>query len=372
MAGILSAIVEKVFGSAIEKAVAKKVAEGVAAAGAEKVVTTATADTVAAAAGGAARKIEAETIISAATKPAAEAPTSTVAAAVKKSKASATISSGAPATAEAATSTMGNISKIWNTGKAKEASWPAWIAGKLGRGTAKIAAVGIAYEAATLGGPPAWEAMTKKRPDAAQAPYDAKAKEAQVPRAKELRESIVKGDRPGSVPLVVPPPATNQPTSPDDAARRDLAARIAASRAAADVAANVAIDAASGPQGVAEVRGKSTWGKYLASVKEGGERQLAYENASPVGRGALMFRNADGVEVRVNPKSNVFVVSDPALLTSRAGTSAVEIEVFRLQQDGARGDKFDTIKIDKFPTPQAAPQRRGEVVPQRRPAVQPG
>lgn len=169
-------------------------------------------------------------------------------------------------------------------------------------------------------------------------------------------------ERPGSAPLAIPP-ASDPLLSDAEKARRLLAERRASSRTAADVAANVAIDSVAGPAGAAELRGRATWGKFVASVGATGERRLAYEVASSAGQRPMMFRNADGVQVQVTPQDNVFVLRDPRLLASRPDTTAVELDVFRVNEEGtAEPGTFDTIKIERFPTSAAPAQRRGAAV----------
>ncbi len=215
------------------------------------------------------------------------------------------------------------------------------------------------------------QALGQKRPDAAQAPIDTRALEGQAPRMKSVREGLAKGDRPGVEPYVPPKQAPRQ-LSPEEQARQDLADRRASSRRSADLAAHATLYAAAGDEGRAELIAKSTWGRFLAATKHDGTRQLVYETGDQAARRPAIFRGANGVQVRVDPKGEAFVVTDQGVLASPAGSKKVEIDVFRVQPDGSPGKKLDTIKIDEFPT---GPERRGDVAPpatRRSPGVAPG
>lgn len=217
------------------------------------------------------------------------------------------------------------------------------------------------------------EFMTRKRPDAVQAPIDNKALEDQKPRVTDMRDSLAKGERPGARPYVAPPKETAPPATPEAMARRDLAERRASSQRSADLGAHATLYAAAGPEAPAEVIGKTPWGRYLAATKSDGTRQLVYETGDQESRRPAIFRNASGAEARVVPKGEAFVLSDQRVLAATPGSPRVEIDVFGVRPDGAAGQKLDTIKIENFPAVAPGPERRGDAVPgARRTGLAPG
>lgn len=387
MGGIWNAIVEKVLGAAVEK----KVAERLAAEAAARSATERTGAAVATEAGAAAR-------VTPAASPAA------------------TTRGGASIVIEAAgeSTSPGVMSKLWNIGREGGYGEKSWVAQQVGkwfvRGPAKtaagITAVGVATDVGINGVNPAtWtvtpqilrdgtdivtgarapldvatghltggvQALTKKRADAVQAPIDQKELEDQKPRVSDLRGSLAKGEHPGARRFEAAPAA--RPVPPEDMARRDLADRRALSRRSAEAGALATLYKAAGKEAPAELVGKSTWGRFLAAAQADGTRQLVYETGDRAGRRPAIFRNASGAEVRVDPKDEAFVVSDPRVLASSPGSSKLEIDVFGVQPDGAAGRKLDTIKIETFPAVAPGPERRGDVVhpgARRLPASAPG
>lgn len=216
------------------------------------------------------------------------------------------------------------------------------------------------------------QVLREKRTDPAQVPFDRKSDDDQKPRTGVVRQGLATGERPGAQPFV-PPKDDARPRTPEGQARQDLADRKASSRRAADLGAHATLYAAAGPEALAEVIGQTPWGRFLAATKGDGTRQMVYETGDQEARRPAIFRNANGAQVRVEPKGEAFVISDQRVLAPAPGTARVEIEVFRAKPDGAPGQKLDTIKIENFPAVAPGPERRGDAAPAtRRPGIAPG
>lgn len=348
MGAFVDAILEKVFGSAVARATARRTAESVVKTQAERTAATTVSETTAATAEQSARATYRQRRLG--TRPEPSLP------------ADAPVAQIAPA-AETPT-TWQRMSRFWNLGRPHgdlPGTFAGSVSGRAVRGTGKILAAGLAYEAATTAWPYVQPSVTRflteKRPDQTQRGVDDAARRAEQPAAGRLRDDLAHDRRAGEVPPLVQQP--EQTLSDEDKARRNAAERKAVSETRAQIAANIGLYSAAGPASAAERMGQTTWGKYLARVLPSGDRQLIYENASPAGRSTLLFRSAQGAETRVEPKNNVFTINDPRLL----GNSAVlEIQVFRIGGNGAvETTAMDTISIDQFPAPHAAPRQRSEM-----------